>query len=76
MAWSSDPGTWRHAGLEPYDVDVLCVRSCTDYRATFPASAPSAVVADVPGAAASRLERLHFERCDVVPFPVDSDATY
>ncbi len=75
-AWSSDPGTWRHAGLEPYDVDVLCVRSCTDYRANFPDSAPSAVVADVPGAAASRLERLRFERCDVVPFPVDPDATY
>jgi microcystin degradation protein MlrC len=75
-AWSSDPGTWRHAGLDPFDVDVLCVRSCTDYRANFPASAPSAVVADVPGAAASRLDRLRFERCDIVPYPVDGDAAY
>lgn len=75
-AWSSDPGTWRHAGLDPFEVDVLCVRSCTDYRANFPDAAASAVVADVPGAAASRLERLRFERCDVVPFPIDPDATY
>jgi hypothetical protein len=33
-------------------------------------------VADVPGAATARLERLRFQRCDVVPFPVDPDATY
>lgn len=75
-AWSSDPGTWRHAGLDPFDVDVLCVRSCTDYRANFPESAASAVVADVPGVAASRLDRFRFERCGVIPFPVDPHATY
>ena len=75
-AWSADPGTWRHAGLDPYDVDVLVVRSCTDYIANFPASAATAVVADVPGAATPRLTRLTFERCDVVPFPVDPTATH
>lgn len=75
-AWSSDPGTWVHAGLDPFDVDLLCVRSCTDYRANFPDSAATAVVADVPGAAASRLDRFRFERCDVIPFPVDRDAAY
>ena len=75
-AWSADPGTWRHAGLDPFDVDVLVLRSCTDYMANFPASAPTAVVADVPGAATPRLTRLTFERCDVVPFPVDPAATY
>lgn len=75
-AWSADPGTWRHAGLDPCDVDVLVLRSCTDYMANFPASAATAVVADVPGAATPRLRRLTFERCDVVPFPVDPEATY
>lgn len=75
-AWSADPGTWRHAGLDPYDVDVLVVRSCTDYIANFPVSAPTAVVADVPGAATPLLTRLTFERCDVVPFPVDPTATH
>jgi len=75
-AWSADPGTWRHAGLDPYDVDVLVVRSCTDYIANFPASAPSAVIADVPGATTPRLTRLAFEHCDVVPYPIDPKARF
>lgn len=75
-AWSADPGTWRHAGLDPHDVDVLIVRSCTDYLANFPASAATSVVADVPGVASPRLTRLRFERCGVVPYPVNPEATY
>jgi microcystin degradation protein MlrC len=75
-AWSADPGAWRHAGIEPDDVDVLVVRSNTDYLANFPASAPTSVVADVPGAATPRLARLTFGRCGVVPYPVDPDAVY
>lgn len=75
-AWSADPGTWRHAGVDPYDVDLLVVRSCTDYMANFPLSAPTAVVADVPGPATPRLTRLTFERAGIVPFPVDPDARW
>ena len=75
-AWSADPGTWRHAGIDPDDVDVLVVRSCTDYLANFPASATTSLVADVPGAATPRLQRLRFERCDVVPYPVDPEAAF
>ena len=75
-AWSADPATWRHAGLDPYDVDVLCVRSCTDYRANFPAAAATAVVVDAPGAATPRLDRLRFRHADVVPYPIDPRATY
>lgn len=75
-AWSADPGTWRHAGIDPDDVDVLVVRSNTDYLANFPASAATSVVADVPGAATPRLARLTFDRCGVVPYPIDPDATY
>jgi len=75
-AWSADPGTWRHAGLDPYDVDLLIVRSCTDYLANFPASAATSVVVDVPGAASQRLTRLRFEHCAVVPYPVDPMAAY
>ncbi len=75
-AWSADPATWRHAGFDPYDVDVLIVRSCTDYIANFPSSAPTAVVADVAGAATPRLSRLTFERCGTLPFPIDPTATY
>lgn len=75
-AWSADPATWRHAGFDPYDVDILIVRSCTDYIANFPSSAATAVVADVPGAATPRLSRLTFERCGTLPFPIDPMATY
>jgi microcystin degradation protein MlrC len=75
-AWSADPGTWRHAGIDPDDVDVLVVRSNTDYLANFPASAATSVVADVPGAATPRLARLTFDRCGVVPYPIDPDANY
>lgn len=74
-AWSADPGAWRHAGIDPDDVDVLVVRSNTDYLANFPASAATSVVADVPGAATPRLARLTFDRCDPLPYPIDPDAT-
>ena len=75
-AWSADPGTWRHAGLDPYDVDVLVVRSCTDYIANFPASAATRWWPTCPSCATPRLTRLTFERSDVVPFPVDPTATH
>jgi len=47
---TGDPATWRHAGLEPDLTDVLVVRSCSDYRPNFAASAPEAITLDLPGA--------------------------
>jgi len=70
-SWSADPATWRHAGLEPNTADVLIVRSCTDYIANFPASAPAAMVADVEGACTPRLSRLHFSLADPAPWPAN-----
>jgi len=75
-AWSADPGTWMHAGLDPFSADVLILRSCTDYIANFPASALTAVVADVPGAATPRLDQLKYTRCGTIPFPVNPHARY
>ena len=74
-AWSADPGTWRHAGLEPDGCDLLAVRSCSDYLANFPASAEASVVVDAPGSASPRLEYLPFRRCGRLPYPVDPGAT-
>lgn len=71
-SWSADPATWRHAGLEPHDADVLIVRSCTDYIANFPESAPTARVADVDGACTPRLSRLRFVIADPAPWPTAS----
>ena len=71
-SWSADPATWRHAGLEPSEADVLVVRSCTDYIANFPASAPTAMVADVDGACTPRLSRRTFSIADPAPWPASS----
>jgi microcystin degradation protein MlrC len=75
-AWSADPGTWQHAALEPESFDVLVVKSCTDYRANFPGSAATAVVADVPGPANPDLRALEFRRCVPPPFPAGPAADF
>jgi microcystin degradation protein MlrC len=73
-AWSADPGSWRHAGLDPDRCEVLAVRSCSDYLANFPAAAATSVVVDAPGSASPRLEHLPFRRCGRPPYPVDAGA--
>ena len=59
-AMSSDPACFRHVGLDPYDTDVLVVKSCSDFRPNFPQSEAEAVTLDVPGAATPRLDLLEF----------------
>ena len=66
-----DPSTWRHAGLDPDRPDVLVVRSCSDYRANFPCSAPEAITLDLPGASTPRLESLRFEHAPRPLYPLD-----
>ena len=71
---TADPGTWRHAGLEPDRSDVLIVRSCSDYRANFPGSAPEAVTLDLPGPSTPRLEHLEFRHAPKPLYPHDRAA--
>ena len=59
-AMSSDPSCFRHVGVDPFDTDVLVVKSCSDFRPNYPHSAAEAVTLDVPGAATPRLDRLEF----------------
>ena len=68
---TGDPATWRHAGLEPDMTDVLVVRSCSDYRPNFPASAPEAITLDLPGASTPRLESLRFQHVPRPMYPID-----
>jgi microcystin degradation protein MlrC len=68
---TADPATWRHAGLDPDRADVLIVRSCSDYRANFPASAPEAVTLDLPGPSTPRLESLEFRYAPRPLYPHD-----
>ena len=70
-AITADPATWRHAGLDPEQADVLVVRSCSDYRANFTSSAPEAVTLDLPGSSAPRLENLRFEHAPRPLYPLD-----
>jgi microcystin degradation protein MlrC len=70
-AWTSDPATYRFAGLPLEAADIIVVRSCSDYRPNFPESAPYAVTLDVPGAATPRLTNLHFESMARPPYPLD-----
>ena len=68
---TADPATWRHAGLEPDHTDVLIVRSCSDYRANFPDSAPEAITLDLPGASTPRLGHLRLENAPRPMYPLD-----
>ncbi len=71
-AWTSDPATYRFAGLSPDSADVIVVRSCSDFRPNFPDAAEEAVTLDVPGAATPRLESLRFEHSSRPPYPIDT----
>jgi len=70
-AWTSDPATFRFAGLDPDAADVIVVRSCSDFRPNFPRTSSEAVTLDVSGAATPRLENLRFENLGRPPYPLD-----
>lgn len=60
-AWTADPESWRHAGIEPDDLDVVVVKSVSDYRPNYE-HGYRAVTVDTPGPASPRLERFVFDR--------------
>lgn len=70
-AWTADPATFLHAGLDPAGADILVVRSCSDFRPNYPGSAVEAVTLDVPGPATPRLQALRFERAPRPLWPLD-----
>lgn len=70
-AWTSDPATFRFAGLPPEEADVIVVKSCSDFRPNYPDSQAEAVILDVAGTATPRLERLRFTNIERPPYPLD-----
>ncbi|GIE99931.1 microcystinase C [Paractinoplanes rishiriensis] len=66
-----DPAGYRHAGLEPADVDAVLVRSATMYRAGFAGQYAEAVLLDLPGASTPRLDYLTFQHAPRPLFPLD-----
>lgn len=72
-AWTSDPASFRFAGLPPEEADIIVVKSCSDFRPNYPTSA-HAITVDLPGAASPRLERLTFHRAPRPLWPLDKPA--
>lgn len=73
-AFTLDPATYRHVGLDLDRTDIIVVRSATGFRAAFPApSSAEAVVLDLPGPSTPRLDRLEFLRAPRPLFPVDPE---
>ncbi len=68
-----DPQGFRHAGLEPADVDVVVVRSATMFRAGFRGIHTSATVLDLPGASTPAFSRLDFVHAPRPLFGVDAE---
>ncbi len=73
-AITADPATWRHAGLDPDQAEVLVIRSCSDYRANFPESVPESVTLDLAGASTPRLQNLEFQHAPRPLYPLDRRA--
>lgn len=70
-AFTLDPATFVHAGLDPALVDVIVVRSAMGFRSAFPAASVAAsIVLDLPGASTPRLDLLEFSR---PIYPLDPD---
>lgn len=73
-AFTLDPATFLHAGLDPARVDVVVVRSALGFHAAFPPdSVAAAIVLDLPGASTPRLDLLEFVRAPRPLYPLDPD---
>ena len=73
-AFTLDPATFVHAGLDPARADIIVVRSATGFKAAYPeASVASAVLLDLPGASTPRLELLDYTQAPRPLYPLDQD---
>lgn len=73
-AFTLDPATFVHAGLDPVVADVVVVRSANGFRAAFPPhSVAAAALLDLPGASTPRLSCLDFTRAPRPLYPLDAD---
>jgi microcystin degradation protein MlrC len=70
-ACTFDPESYRQAGLDPDEADVVVVRSATLWRAGWEGMVRDAYLLDVPGASSARLAGLPFERVTRPLFPLD-----
>jgi microcystin degradation protein MlrC len=70
-ACTFDPETFRQAGLEPRDADVVVVRSANLFRAGWGELSDGAIILDLPGASTPRLTTLDYRRVPRPIYPLD-----
>lgn len=71
-AFTLDPATYHHVGIDIGSCDIVVVRSANGFRAAYPPdSVASAVLLDLPGPSTPRLELLDFVRAPRPLFPLD-----
>ncbi len=69
VAGNGDPQLYRHFGIEPSFYQLVVVKACTSFRAAFAPIAAKICETDTPGAAASRLENLGYEKLPKTFYP-------
>ena len=69
IAAPGDPQLYRHFGIEPGEYQLVVVKACTSYRASYEGMAAGIYEADTAGAAAVNLDKLMFRRLPKTFFP-------
>lgn len=73
-AFTLDPATFAHAGLDPSHPDIIVVRSANGFKAAYSkASVEAAIFLDLPGASTPRLKSLDFNRAPRPIYPLDPE---
>jgi microcystin degradation protein MlrC len=70
-ACTFDPETFRQAGLDPTQADIVVVRSANLFRAGWAQLSEDAIILDLPGASTPRFEALPYSRVPRPLFPLD-----
>lgn len=66
-----DPEVFRSAGIDPFDNDVLAVKSAVHFRAGFKELAKAIIIADGPGLTSLDLTRFPYTRIRRPMWPLD-----
>ena len=70
-AYTFDPETFRHAGLQPEEADIVHIRSANLFRAAWAPLTSSSYILDLPGASTPNLSSLEFVRAPRPLYPLD-----
>ena len=66
-----DPGCFSHAGIEPFEMRYVMIKSRQHFRATFETPAKHIVLADAPGVSNVPLIAKHYQNLKRPNYPLD-----